>query len=176
MFTEPIKCSSFRSLLFFLQHLQTYAQGILHQAAVARSILKAIEGQTYICKDLPALKDLSADLCKVHAKFDLSLPRDSQGLVVPDPNIPNLLRGRQKIIRKLTAARHALMIAKQAQRSGIKSLPVYKRGRPGVQSKLRCRVGVSGEKERKRLKARKEFLAAGGSLLLDGTDFFRKTY
>ena len=78
----------------------------------------------------------------------------------------------KKVMRKLTAARHALMIAKQAQRSGSKSLPVYKRGRPGVQSKLRCRVGVSGEKERKRLKARKEFLAAGGSLLLDGTDFF----
>ena len=86
----------FLSLLVVLQHLQTQAQAILHQAAVARSILKAIEGQTYICKDLEALKDLLADLREVHAKFDLSLPKDGQGLVVPDCNISSLLCSRQK--------------------------------------------------------------------------------
>jgi len=130
----------------------------LHQAALARSILKAIEGQTYVCNDLPALKNLVSDLREVHSKLDLSLPRDSQGLVVPDPHVTSLLHGRQKIIRKLTAARHSLLKAKQAQLSGVKPLPLYKRGRPGVKSKLRCRVGVSGEKERKRLLSKKEML------------------
>ena len=74
----------------------------------------------------------------------------SQGLVVVDLHITGLLQGRQKIVCKLTAARHSLAKAKKAVLSGkIKHLSLYKRGCP-QQSKSRCRVGGSAEREMER--------------------------
>ena len=92
---------------------------------------------------------MTEELRQLQQEFDRRLPKDSQGLVVPDPTVESRLLGRQKALRKVTAARHAVLKAKMARRAGLKDLPLYvKRGRRKFHSKLRCRVGSRGLKER----------------------------
>ena len=123
------------------------------EAARARAVLKTLESQTYVCCDPSALKNLTSELKRLQQDFDQALPKDCQGLVVPDVKMSQLYE-RQKILRKLTAARHAVQKAKQGKVAVVRALPrPNKRGRANVLSRLRCRVGQSGEKEREKLAA-----------------------
>ena len=104
-------------------------------------MLKTIESQTYICRDVDGFKFLLAEAQALHERFDSYLPKDSQGLVVPDPKLDSRLLGRQKALWKVTAARNALLKAKM-NRAGLKDLPLYaKHGRQKLHSKLRRNRG-----------------------------------
>ena len=47
-------------------------------------MLKTIESQTYICRDIDGFTFLLAEAQALQERFDSYLPKDSQGLVVPD--------------------------------------------------------------------------------------------
>ena len=132
---------------------QTPSQVLLREAARVRAVLKTLESQTYVCLRPSALSKLRTQLEDLQQEFDQSLPKDSQGLIVSAERNSRLYE-RQKVQRKVTAARHAVLKARQAKLAGLRSLPMpNKPGRAPFLSRLRCRVGKSGEKERASLEA-----------------------
>ena len=140
-------------MLCFLIFFQTPAQHLWNAGAKARASIKTLMNKTYICENAFSLERLAANINAISEEFDEELPKDQQGLITPNECLYRLYE-RQKVLRKVVKERHRKQREQQARLSGIRPIPnARKRGRLSITSRLRCRVGVKGEKEKAKLKA-----------------------
>ncbi|XP_065196481.1 uncharacterized protein LOC135827972 [Sycon ciliatum] len=111
-------------------------------ARQARNMLKVIDAQTFVCTDSSALKNLCAQLEKLSEELAKTLPTDESGLVIQEASSFTL--NQHFSARRRLHETHSTAVPDPALESGH-----AKRGRPAVERHLRCRVGVSGETERR---------------------------
>ncbi|XP_065186511.1 uncharacterized protein LOC135817282 [Sycon ciliatum] len=105
-------------------------------------MLKVIDAQTFVCTDSSALKNLCAQLEKLSEELAKSLPTDESGLVIQEASSFTL--NQHFSARRRLHETYSTAVPDPALESGH-----AKRGRPAVERHLRCRVGVSGETERR---------------------------
>eukprot|EP00117_Sycon_ciliatum_P008044 scpid75432/ scgid10918/ len=121
---------------------RTQQQQCRLEARQARNMLKVIDAQTFVCTDSSALKNLCAQLEKLSEEFAKSLPTDESGLVIQEASSFTL--NQHFSARRRLHETYSTAVPDPALQSGH-----AKRGRPAVERHLRCRVGVSGETERR---------------------------
>eukprot|EP00117_Sycon_ciliatum_P028124 scpid15663/ scgid3125/ len=123
---------------------KTEPQKIRKAAKKVRSALKVLEGQSFICQKEDALLSVHDKLEDLSSYLSSMLPTDSSGLVVPDATSFNLA-DQFRLKRKVQE--HSSTAVPEPSLEACRA----KRGKPSIERQLRCRVGVSGDKERQQL-------------------------